>query len=135
MAQFGNDHTSDGLGDRTGPIGGEHYNNKLNQVDEKPDMKTDLLELRLEKASKKAAQSIAYPPDGTYPANLAHVIASIERWAEALLENHRWTEQSQRKWLRQLGLDVLKIVELERECSSNDYAESLYQLRKHTKRV
>ena len=135
MTQQGNDHSSDGLGDRTRPAKNDTYLNRLNQVDDQSDLKSEVLEARLTKASKKLAQAIAYPPDGTYPANMCHVVASIERWAEALLENHRWTEQPQRHWLRQIGLDVLKVIESEQECSTNDYAECIHQLQKHNKRI
>lgn len=135
MAQQGNDHTSDGLGDRSRPSDNDTYLNRLNQVNEPSDLKSDVLEVRLTKASKKLAQVIAYPPDGTYPANIVHTVAAIESWAEALLENHRWTEQPQRHWLRQISLDVIKIVEGERECATNDYAEGIHRLEKQSKKI
>jgi hypothetical protein len=135
MAHQGNDHSSDGLGDRHRTSGDRHYLNLLKGVDQVPSLTNELLELRLTKASKMLAQSIAYPPDGTYPANMWHVVSAIERWAEVLLETCERTGESQRTWLKQVVLDVIAILESERDCSANDYAEGIYRLQKHNKRI
>jgi hypothetical protein len=135
MAQFGNDHTRDGLGDPIRRVEGEHFNNQLDQVDDKSSLSVELIELRLAKATKKLAQAIAYPPDGTYPANMCHVVACIENWADILVAAAERSKASRSNYLKQLTESVIRVIELERECSSNDYAESRYQLRKHLKRI
>jgi hypothetical protein len=135
MTQFGNDHASDGLGDKTRRLEGEHYNNKLDQVADQPSLTVELLELRLTKSAKKLAQAIAYPPDGTYPTNLAHVVSCIQHWCDVLVLTVERSPRPTSKYIKQLTDAVINVVQLERECSSNDYAESLYQLRKQLKRI